>query len=455
MLKIRRLYPWRPLSFFSSMCMLLCTLQFATGRTAVAQDLLTLEQAIAEARQNNPELKAVRLQSGFAKATKIESYLPFPSALEMEYEFDSDRRFANEGEKEQRFAIRQEIAWPLPYLLRMSIARLNLQISDALIYRQLTLTSTFAAEAYYTLLAAQERLKASDAILELNRQLAGIAEQRFRAGDIAELDYNLVVVEKERSEAENLRFRQEVESARIAFNRLIGRDVTSPTVAAPDTSLVPVPFPEGELDAAALSRRGDFKAAELSVRAANRALQMNWASLVPNPHLFLAWRKSTVIFNLNNSNVNLSGEPQILQENLSDIDKSFAWGIGISLPLANFNLWGSQVKRAKTEKQVAEARREVLRSQVSAEVRDAYQQYQKAVAAYYRYRRLLPRLSTNIELLQQAFQSGQIDLTALLFQQDRLNRTRIDYWDAFLNAQKARNVLERAVGGLPGPGENR
>ena len=71
----------------------------------------------------------------------------------------------------------------------------------------------------------------------------------------------------------------------------------------------------------------------------------------------------------------------------------------------------------------------------------------KTYDAFARYRQLLPRLDLSIELLTQAFQSGQIDLASLLLQKDRLNRAQISYWEAFLNAQMARNALERAVGG--------
>ena len=413
-------------------------LSLMTTGVGFAQSLITLEQAKQEGLLKNPDLQAVRYERGIAKALSVESYLPFPSGLEVEYETGSDKRFANEGERETNFSLSQEIEWPLPYLLRRSIASLNLQMRDAEIRRQETLTRTEVADAFFALLSAQEKLKASETIVALNQQLADIAEQRFNAGDISELDYNLVLVEKEQSEAENLIISQEMESSRISLNRLIGREASSPTLAAPETSIAMISLNEKELLDEALQRRGDYVAADFMAKAASRSLSKSWFNLIPNPVVSVSWLKETSVFDLNGVS---GGSDRII-----DRDKHFFWRVGFSFPLANFNLTGGQLTRAKAERNMAEARREALGTLVIAEVRDAIQRYKKAIEAYERYRQLLPRLETNIELLTRAFEFGQIDLATLLFQKDRLNRAQIAYWDAFLNAQQTHNALERAVG---------
>ncbi len=404
-----------------------------------AQSLITLEQAQAEGLLKNPELRAVRFERGIAKAFSVESYLPFPSGLEVEYENSSDKRFANEGERATSFSLSQEIEWPVPYLLRRSIASLNLQMRESEIRRQETLTRTGVADAFYALLTAQEKLKASETIVALNQQLADISDQRFSVGDISELNYNLVLAEKEQSEAENFLIRQKVESAKIALNRLIGREAGALTVVAPETSLAVISLDEKVLVDEALQRRADFAAANFMAKSTSRSLSKSWLNLIPNPVVSATWLKETSVFEISN--------PAEGSDSIIDRDKHFAWTVGFSLPLANFNLAGGELTRAKAEKNVAEARREAMRTIVVAEVKDAAQSYQKAFEAYGRYRQLLPRLTTNIELLTRAFESGQIDLATLLFQKDRLNRSQIAYWDTFLNLKMARNALERAVGG--------
>ena len=174
-------------------------------------------------------------------------------------------------------------------------------------------------------------------------------------------------------------------------------------------------------------------------KATSRLLSKSWLNLIPNPVVSATWLKATSVFDVSN--------PAGGSDTIIDRDKHFAWTVGFSLPLANFNLAGGELTRAKAEKNVAEARREAARTIVVADVKDAIQSYQNAFDAYARYRQLLPRLTTNIGLLTRAFESGQIDLATLLFQKDRLNRSQITYWDAFLNVKMAQNALDRAVGG--------
>lgn len=403
------------------------------------QQLISLDEARREALKKNPELQAVQQEIGIAKASLIGSYLPFPTGLEVEYESGSDKRFGNEGESGRSFSLSQEIEWPLPYLLRRSIASINFQIRDLQIRRREKLILTEVGDAYFALSAAQQKLKASEAIVTLNQQFADIAEQRYTVGDISELEYNLVLAERERSEAENFLMRYDLESTRIEFNRLIGLDLNFPSLAASEANMTIISLDEKELIATALAQRRDFAAAELASHAADRLLSRTWFNLVPNPVVSASWIRDTSVLELNNSS-NVS-------DRIIDKDRHFAWRVSFSLPLANLNLVGADIARSRANKRVAEARREALRSVVIAQVRDAVQRYQMVTEAYNRYQKLLPRLETNIELLTSAFETGQIDLATLLFQKDRLNRAQMDYWDAVLNAQQAHSALERAIGG--------
>jgi outer membrane protein TolC len=53
----------------------------------------------------------------------------------------------------------------------------------------------------------------------------------------------------------------------------------------------------------------------------------------------------------------------------------------------------------------------------------------------------------NINLLTKGYQGGQLDLSTLLVQKDRIFRTRFSYVETLLEYNAAHVELERAVGG--------
>ena len=63
------------------------------------------------------------------------------------------------------------------------------------------------------------------------------------------------------------------------------------------------------------------------------------------------------------------------------------------------------------------------------------------------YRALLSPVRENADLLVRAYEAGELDLTALLVQTDRIFRMNLAYFDALLAYHEALAQLEQAVGG--------
>jgi outer membrane protein TolC len=201
-----------------------------------AQERITLSQAIDVARQNNPDLKSKKLSIGLAEAEQKRSGSFFLSNPEFEYESRSDRRYGNQGEGGQSFSLTQEVEILGQQFLRRSITSDRVNRTDADIT---AFENDFVADVKTTfsqLLALQERTSVGNAIVELNRQLAESGERRYKAGDISELDDNLIVVERDRSLAEQFGLESQVKSVRANFNRLLGRNASAQTIAALDTA---------------------------------------------------------------------------------------------------------------------------------------------------------------------------------------------------------------------------
>ena len=413
-----------------------------------AQERVTLSQAIDEARQNNPDLRAKKFSIGLAEADQTRSGSFFLSNPEFEYESRSDRRYANEGEGGQSFSLTQEVEILGQQFLRRSITNDRVDRTDAEIR---AFENDFVADVKTTfsqLLALQERTSVGNAIVELNKQLTESAERRYKAGDISELDYNLIVVERDRSLAEQFGLESQLKSVRTNFNRLLGRNSSSQTVAVLETAESAQEYTLGQLSLLAVEQRSDLKALEYEESATSTSKTLSWLNLIPNPKLTFSLTKETSIFDRSS----ITGSPSVVNgfDRIADTDKLLNFRIGVSVPIVFPFLYGSKqadIQQAQVENKIANEALVAKRNAISAELYSAFNRFQSARQSLTLYQGILPRLDANVALLTKGYQGGQIDLNALLVQKDRIFRTKLSYVDALLEYNASRAELERAVGG--------
>ena len=414
----------------------------------LAQERVTLSQAIDEALQMNPSLQAKRLTTGLAEADRKRFGSFFLSNPEFEYESRSDRRYGNQGEGGQSFSLTQEVEILGQQFLRRSITNDRVDKTDAEIR---AFENDFVADVKTTfaqLLALQERTSVGNAIVELNKQLAESAERRYKAGDISELDYNLIVVERDRSLAEQLGLESQLKSVRANFNRLLGRNAGSQTTAVLDTAAPAQEYTLEQLNLLAFEQRSDLKALQYEESATSTSKTLSWLNLIPNPKLTFSLAKETSIFDRSS----ITGNPSIINgiDRLEDTDKLLNFRIGLSVPIAFPFLYGSKqadIQQAQVENRIANEALVAKRNAIAAELYSAFNRFQSARHSLTLYQGILPRLDVNVALLTKGYQGGQIDLSALLVQKDRIFRTKLSYVDTLWEYNAARAELERAVGG--------
>ncbi len=414
----------------------------------LAQERVTLSQAIDEALRMNPSLQAKRLTTGLAEADRKRFGSFFLSNPEFEYESRSDRRYGNQGEGGQSFSISQEVEILGQQFLRRSITNDRVDRTDAEIR---AFENDFVADVKTTfaqLLALQERTSVGNAIVELNKQLAESAELRHKAGDISELDYNLIVVERDRSLAEQLGLESQLKSVRANFNRLLGRNAGSQTTAVLDTAAPAQEYTLEQLNLLAFEQRSDLKALQYEESATSTNKTLSWLNLIPNLKLTFSLVKETSIFDRSS----ISGSSSIINgiDRLEDTDKLLNFRIGLSVPIAFPFLYGSKqadIQQAQVENRIANSALVAKRTVVNAEVYSAFSRYDAARRSLTIFQDILPRLDVNVALLTKGFQAGQLNLTALLVEKDRIFRTKFSYLEAVLEYNAARAELERAVGG--------
>ena len=277
-----------------------------------------------------------------------------------------------------------------------------------------------ALRAYYETLRAEQSLAIETVRHQLAKDLVGIAENRYRVGDVARLE--VVAAESELSRAQSGIFvaQRDVAEARLALARILGLPSGSGfTVAGElgDRSL---------LDASILGppeRRPDVLAAERDLQSANAALSLAGASLIPD----LAFR---------------------LNYERTGGDGTFSPGLALSLPV--FDRGQGARAEARARRNRASIQLEARRAYALAEVESARAAYASIVASAREIEeRALPRAMEVEELARQGYEAGKLDLPSLLVVRTGALDTRREYADRLLDAAHAGITLTIALGACP------
>ena len=424
-------------------CLMILGLTFRPERVQ-AQQALTLEMSVQEARTNNPDLKAKQQRVGVAVGELKTASLLFPFNPQVEFERTSDRYYARQGEGGYGLSLSQEIEIAGQRWRRRRVAQADVERAQAEVRDFERRLIADVREAFYRLLFSQRRTETMKAIADLNGQLADAAQRRFKAGDISELDYNLVLIERSRSEAERVTSEAQVHGAMGEMNRLLGHPADAVIVASEIWSTdEPVKLPDLEtLKATALRARPDLKALEAGARASQGAVSVALAGLTPNPILSLSYRVEKSIF----TGQDVLGNPAITGGITGIRDRDRLLTARVSVPLPLFNRNQGQTYAARAAQRVAETELESLRRAAAVEVTVAYRRLQSAQQARALFQKVAPKLDENAALIVRAYRAGESDLATLLVEQDRIFRAKLAYLDSLMEYESARTALERAVG---------
>lgn len=407
---------------------------------AGAQEVLSLSQALDEAQRQNPDLQTERLRLKVARSQQTLARLLLPANPELEFEQRADRWFGNQGEGGHSLSLAQEVEIAGQRGKRKRVADLAFQQAQAEIAQAEQGLSAQVKAAYYRLALSQEKMKVVDDLLELNEHLTAATAQRYRAGDISELEFNLVAAEYGQVLAERAAQEAEARSAAVELNLFLGRPADRAVSVEVDSSYHPLDLDLGQLQILSVERRQDLRALRLEEQAATTGINLARAEAIPNPKIALSYERERAVF----AAEDVLGNPGSIA-GLRDTDRLLRVQVALPLPLVNRNQAG--VQQARAEHQVATSRREGLERRISGEVTTVHHLFIGAQQALEAYQSALPRTKQNVELLLRAYEGGELDLTALLVQTDRLFRLRLAYFDALLAYHQALARLEQAVGG--------
>ncbi len=378
------------------------------------EQTLDLKQTLAVAEASNLELRAARQQRAVALAgLKIAGQLPNPTisfagARDLPHEsLLWDQPIELGGKRGRRKAVAEE---------EQKAAENDITIFS----RQLRHRTR---EAFYHALLSREQTRQSKAALDLAVRIHDVVQQRFDAGDVAQIEVIQAEVEAARAAAD---YEATVQAGKIAdalLAALLNRALDRALSIAGHLEVLPKTDTLQSLTETALRSNADVLRTTQEMQIEQRRLELAKALRIPNLDL--------------QAGVDLNAQP--------DFQVGPRGQIAVALPL--FSHGQGEVAQSS-------ARLEMFRLALQAQKNNASVQ---VIAAYYDYlakvrqagqfgEQIVPKTEKLEAMAEDSYRSGKSNLLVLIDAQRRLNETRKAYLDSLFAAQSSLAVLEEVVG---------
>ena len=388
---------------------------------------LDLSTAIAQALQDNPDLKAKRQALGVALGRVQQAELLFQENPRLSVDADyRNRRFAEPSGRsgaDVEVRLLQEIEIAGQRGRRREAATKNLSqaewaVADA--ERRLRLE---VIQIFYELLGLQEKSTVQRQLLATQEELVQAGRERFDRGDISILELNALRLDQDRTRSDLVSQEGQRISKEQHFRLLLGIEeyrslslIGNPAIMAPDPTHPALSLTSEDLTACALAHRPDVKAARLALEGREAELQLAQARRIPNISVGPMYK--------------LDDQDQVV-------------GGALSIPLPFFNRNQHEITEAMANLQVGQTEVAARTRAVKHETTAALARWQLAARQLASYEpTYLSHLTESMEYARKAYEAGELSIFEFSVTSDRLIQTRLRYLDATLAYLQAKAELD-------------
>lgn len=439
--------------YFFGMLLALCTGPAVAQQAPEAQataPLLTLEQAVATALEQNFDIRIAREQMG--KADNDYSYrnavfLPTLSAganatkaingLKQEFAGGTREPLDQKGVHETNLGGNVQLAWTLFDGLRMFVARERLEqlteVQRLQLKAQVQQSVAQVVVAYYQVVGAQQQLLANAQSLRLAEENAAVSEARSQAGTGRPADVLQAKVERNAQKALRIQLENQLAQAANQLNVLLGQPADRPFGVSPDFTFGPLQSLEqirermGQQNFELLSSQRQVSLSELSIKDIQR-------QRIPTLEAVSSYTLSDVksdggFFTRNQRN-------------------GFNYGLRLSIPIFNrFNL-DRQVRNARYDLRIAQLTYEKRMAELQAQVLGSFRDYQYAQQAMSMEQENATLAQENADINLARLRLGQATVLEVLQAQKSYQDAMTRLIQARILAKNAETELLRLQGAL-------
>ena len=406
---------------------ILCLLTSATVFAETQK--LALPQVIEFSLQNNGDLKSFREEKGIRDAGKIRAgLLPNPT---LDFEAGTGALTGSSAENSLSLGVSQEFYLAGKREKRLAVAERELNMYRWQLADRERLLREEVKTTFCDVLLTQQRIALSDRSIALNQQLLDVSKERLAAGDIPELEMNLVKVELARSEGFRIDAEKALNRNQAKLRTLMGLSPgESPTIAGVLETDIVLTNNLLDLKQLALGKRPDLKALEAEKGRAESDIILAQAEGIPNITAGLAVSRDTTAMEIGG----VEGK-----------DTAYIIGLKLSMPIPVFDrnkagVQEARAKRSSTENRLLDATRNTER-----EIETAYASLLNAEKVISLYKSsIIPQLEENLKLTQEAYRLGEVGILAVIQEQKKFFEVSEGYLTALHDRQIALVKLESA-----------
>jgi len=398
--------------------------------SALADEKITLEQALAEALEKNLSLLAERVNISIAEARLITARLrPNPvvsaggdhldllgtgfneinNAGPAEFNVRTDFTIERAGKRSSRIAVAQHALGVAELEFLNAVRGLRLEVQSAFVEALL---------ARHRVELARQNLEAWNRIVEVN-------EVRWRAGDVAEVELIRSRVAALQQANALRRAELDLRTVLIRLQTLMGRARPAPDFDVlgelrRETRVAPLE----EWLKIALENRPDLLALRRAVQRSAAELQLELARSKPDLTLGSEYRRQQ----------GLAGTGNML-------------GFFVEIPLPVFDRNQGEIARAREELRQAELRVRALEASIRAEVENAYRQWQSSRESLEQIETAMLAQAREVrDITEYAYRRGEASLLEFLDAQRAFNETMQAYYEARAEYARSLYLLESSAG---------
>jgi cobalt-zinc-cadmium efflux system outer membrane protein len=397
---------------------------------------LTLDEAIAQALEREPSLRAARSQIDVAQGARAQAELrPNPS---MSFSQQNEPG----GTDNQT---RVELQWPLDLYRksgRVTVADREIDAAHQATANQERTLSADVRLKYGDVVTAIRTLSVTEQLLSVISRQRALVTSRVEQGAAPPLDRDMLRVEEQKLGADRRLQAGVVERRLVELKRLLGMPADAALTLR--QSLEDLVRGEGIAtlavqDSHGIATRADVLEAQARVHVAEAQIDRAQREGRPDVSLFGMYMRMDAGF------PQRGFSPSGSLERVQDVFHYVSVGAMVTLPILSRNQ--GSVAAAEAERTGAAARLEAARLTVQAEIaaarsRDEYAR--QAVRAYSGDAINLAR--QNLDVVQQTYELGRGTLVDVLNEQRRYLELERSFTDVLREAYEARQLLKAALG---------